>query len=191
MANSFLDIQALNNLLANDGAAAEQKEVAPQRPLGVTNPGEIGGSEPAPRPTHAAADAVTTGKGKSGGSAAASIWDVDDVAEAKEEIDDGREMPEYEILYKQLVSAEDQYLGIGQKHEGSDCTDALVVLVELPGTKFRDVTLDVTETVMTVRSPKFKLNLSLPRRVNSDEGNAKWDGDKFQLRVQLPVVDDM
>ena len=142
------------------------------------------------------ADGVYDDDGEDGGplSRVKDLWKdkaSEKIAEAKEEIDDGREMPEYEILYKQLVSAEDQYLGIGQKHEGSDCTDALVVLVELPGTKFRDVTLDVTETVMTVRSPKFKLNLSLPRRVNSDEGNAKWDGDKFQLRVQLPVVDDM
>lgn len=53
-----------------------------------------------------------------------------------------------------------------------------------------DITLDVTEKTIQLISEKpskYKLNLTLPYRVNQDNGNAKFDKDLKKLIITLPV----
>ena len=51
----------------------------------------------------------------------------------------------YEIYYKQQVGTEDVFLGTSDKTPGSnDCTH-IVVKIHFPGSKLKDLDLDVTE----------------------------------------------
>jgi dynein assembly factor 2 len=67
----------------------------------------------------------------------------------------------------------------------------LVVEINLPLLKSSsDITLDVTEKTVQLISEKpskYKLNLTLPYRVNQDNGNAKFDKELKKLLITLPV----
>lgn len=67
----------------------------------------------------------------------------------------------------------------------------LIVEINLPLLKSSsDMTLDVTEKTVQVTSEKpskYKLNLTLPYRVNQDNGSAKFDKDLKKLIITLPV----
>jgi HSP20 family molecular chaperone IbpA len=121
-----------------------------------------------------------------------SIWDEDEVDE-----DDGlvidpsdkRKRPEYEILYKQEVSANDCFLGLDmEKDVGTTCCNEIVVKITLPGETMKDLDLDVQKTRLTVQSRKHILPLPLPYPVDHKNGSAKWDGAKSLLSVTLPLL---
>eukprot|EP00462_Mataza_sp_D1_P004043 CAMPEP_0175100654 /NCGR_PEP_ID=MMETSP0086_2-20121207/7257_1 /TAXON_ID=136419 /ORGANISM="Unknown Unknown, Strain D1" /LENGTH=184 /DNA_ID=CAMNT_0016374889 /DNA_START=18 /DNA_END=572 /DNA_ORIENTATION=+ len=112
----------------------------------------------------------------------------DELPEGADE-NDGRTTPEFEILYGQNISSQDCYLNMGFKDSSTSCCGTIVVVIELPGTRFKDVVLDVTPHKLLCRSPKFKLFLDLPETVDSDEGSAKFVSEKSQLRVTLPITD--
>lgn len=57
-------------------------------------------------------------------------------------------------MFKQAVSAEDVFLGLGRKNPTSACCQELVVKVKLPNENFKDVELDVTETFLECRTPR-------------------------------------
>jgi len=120
------------------------------------------------------------------------IWTDEEVPEDDLEEDfvnkDNRVEPDYEILYKQSVSAEDVYLGLSGKDPSSGSCNELVVRVTMPGVKFSSIDLQVTDSKMYVTSPLHKLFLYLPHRVKSDKGTAKWNSAKSQLSVILPTV---
>ena len=120
------------------------------------------------------------------------IWDDDDMVENEpyEDVDDGRTRPEYEILFKQKVSSMDVFGGIDGKDGSSNCCEDLVIKVWLPGTKFSDVKLEVTNKHIDVRSPKFKLIQPLPHEVESEKGTAKFDSKKGILSVTVPRIPD-
>lgn len=67
----------------------------------------------------------------------------------------------------------------------------LVIEIDLPLLKTAsDITLDVTEKslqVVSEKPAKYKLDLTLPYRVNPDCGNAKFDNDIKKLIITLPV----
>ncbi|EFA10532.1 protein kintoun [Tribolium castaneum] len=67
----------------------------------------------------------------------------------------------------------------------------LIVEINLPLLKASsDITLDVTEKTVQLTSEKpskYKLNLTLPYRVNQDSGSAKFDKDLKKLIITLPV----
>merc|ERR1719160_1119638 len=104
----------------------------------------------------------------------------------KEQGDD-REIPKYDILYKQTNTAEDAYLNLGDKDSSSDHCNALLVKIELPGTQMKDISLEVLKDRLTLQAPKHRLNLALPYPVKKDEGNAKWDKLKGILSVSIPI----
>ena len=112
------------------------------------NPGAIGRTAAPDKVAKRKADA------KKKAEAAKDIWDEEDVVENEpyEDVDDGRKRPEYEILYKQKVSAMDVFSGLDGKDESSNCCEDMVIKVWLPATKFADVTLDVTAKHIDVRS---------------------------------------
>ena len=121
-----------------------------------------------------------------------SIWDEEELAE-----DDGlvidksdkRKRPEYDILYKQDVSANDCFLGLDQEKDlGTACCREIVVKITLPDEEFKNLDLDVTKTRLTVQSRKHILPLPLPYPVDHKNGNAKWDAKKSMLSVTLPLM---
>lgn len=50
----------------------------------------------------------------------------------EEDVDDGREQPEYEFRYKQQVTTSDNFLGMSGKDPSSTCCEHLVLVVQLP-----------------------------------------------------------
>ncbi|KAH8859720.1 Protein PIH1D3 [Schistosoma japonicum] len=91
------------------------------------------------------------------------IWDIDEVPEMPqyEDIHDPRPQPKYEIVYRQAVK------------------------VMLPDTRLSDINLNVKETFLDLRAPKYKLALHLPNPVEPDSSKAAWNKDKEMLEVTL------
>jgi hypothetical protein len=50
------------------------------------------------------------------------------------------------------------------------------------------VNLDVTDKVLDLRAPQFRLHLPLPYPVDSKNGVAKWDAARSTLIVTLRMV---
>jgi hypothetical protein len=120
------------------------------------------------------------------------IWDEDELEQDDGfDRDDGRSTADYDLLYKQRVSPQDMFLGIDPtRNPGTACCEDLLIRIRLPGTKASELDLDVKRTRLTLRTPKQKLRLHLPKPVDDEHGSAKWVEDKGCLEVTLPVVDD-
>lgn len=123
------------------------------------------------------------------------IWADDEVARDDDTLlidadreDDGRERPKYDILYKQSVTSEDMYLGMGDKDPSSSKCNIMVIKIMLPGEVIGEVDLDVKRQAIVLRSNKYKLATYLPHPVRSDDGKAQWIKDKGQLVVSLPII---
>ncbi|XP_062997763.1 dynein axonemal assembly factor 6 [Elgaria multicarinata webbii] len=142
-----------------------------------TGPGNIGPSKAA-GPT--ATTQVKSGDGKE-------IWSTEEVPEGSEYDDawDTREQPEYEILFKQQVGAEDVFLGMSRKDPSTACCEDMLIKIKLPDTKASDITLDIREKVLDLRSPQKKLLLPLPHPVDSKNGKALFLAEKGTLEVTL------
>ncbi len=59
------------------------------------------------------------------------------------------------------------------------------IKIKLPGAKMAQVNLDVTDRVLDLRAPAYRLHLPLPYPVDSKNGVAKWDPAKETLSVTL------
>lgn len=55
----------------------------------------------------------------------------------------------------------------------------------MPETKYPEISLDVTSTVVSLQAPKFYLYHILPYKVNEKEGKAKWISDKEILTIEV------
>ncbi|XP_076811174.1 dynein axonemal assembly factor 6-like [Clavelina lepadiformis] len=117
------------------------------------------------------------------------IWQEDEVQELSVFADDtdSRPKPNYDISYKQKVSTEDMFLGMGSKNPSSACCEDMIIRIELPGCSMKDVELDVKENYLDCRCPKYRLLLALPHPVDPKKGNAQWDGNKEVLNVTLTM----
>lgn len=83
------------------------------------------------------------------------IWDeaeIEDVVE--DDIEDGREVPQYEFLFKQAVDTSDMFLGMSGKDESSTSCEDMVVKISLPGVN------SASELDLDVRPTYLKLNHS-------------------------------
>lgn len=121
------------------------------------------------------------------------IWSAAEVDEERDplDLDDGRKQAEYDIVFKQNVTPEDYFLGVDPlRHPGVACSDALVLRVSLPATKLAEIDLDVRPTCVRLSAPKHKAKVQLGERVDDQKGNAKWDADKCELTVTLPIIHD-
>lgn len=74
----------------------------------------------------------------------------------------------YDVLYKQIVKAEDMFLGMGSKNPSSACCEGLLVSkafhmallnnsfiqvkIYLPKTPYKDIELDVEDTFLDCRT---------------------------------------
>ena len=119
------------------------------------------------------------------------IWTEEEVNIAGEERPDDRPAPEYEIMHKQHVGTEDVFLGLSDKDPSSAHCDSILVRVQLPGTKFANVQLDIkgkNNQQIVIQAPNWYLSTMLPYPVNKEKGSAKFDSDKSILSVTLPVI---
>ncbi|KAJ3021006.1 UNVERIFIED_CONTAM: Protein pih1d3 [Siphonaria sp. JEL0065] len=141
-------------------------------------PGSIGASTASKVPSSAEPVKQTNTK---------EIWDEDEVEDQVIDVSDARSQPEFDVKYRQRVTSEDMFLQMSGKTPGILDSDDLVIKVFLPETEFKDIELTVTETLLDVRCPKYKLLFHFPREVKDQEGNAKWDRAKGELVVTIPV----
>ncbi|QDZ25597.1 PIH1 CS-like domain-containing protein [Chloropicon primus] len=149
----------------------------------VLHPGTIGAPSSSSASTEQAVD-------KKSAEASKEIWQDHEILDhVEDDLDDGLECPSYEFLYKQAVATEDVYLGLSGKDPSStDCED-LVLKVFLDGTRsLSELELDVEDTYVKVRSPKYKLSLHLPHKTDSKKGSAKWDKQSETLVITLRIV---
>uniref|UniRef100_A0A8C5TVG7 Dynein axonemal assembly factor 6 n=1 Tax=Malurus cyaneus samueli TaxID=2593467 RepID=A0A8C5TVG7_9PASS len=87
------------------------------------------------------------------------IWNTEEVPEGSEFDDtwDLREQPEYEILFKQHVGTEDVFFGMTGKDPSTACCEDMVIKIKLPDTKYSDITLDIQDKVLDLRTPKNQI----------------------------------
>ncbi|NWR67266.1 PIHD3 protein, partial [Bucorvus abyssinicus] len=118
------------------------------------------------------------------------IWNTEEVPEGSEFYDiwDCREEPEYQILFKQCVGTEDVFFGMSRKDSSTACCEDMVIKIKLPETKYSDITLDIQDKILDVRTPKKKLLLHLPYRVDSKKGKARFLSEEETLEVTLRVI---
>ena len=117
------------------------------------------------------------------------IWDEEEVEQTDPDfIDDGREVPEYNIMYKQHVGSEDVYLGMGNTTPSTISAGYLVVHIDFPGQKMKNLDLKVEKQKIVAQSPKHRLCTYLPHEVDEQKGSAKWDGKKERLSITLPII---
>eukprot|EP00287_Rhodomonas_sp_CCMP768_P005356 CAMPEP_0196720406 /NCGR_PEP_ID=MMETSP1091-20130531/3215_1 /TAXON_ID=302021 /ORGANISM="Rhodomonas sp., Strain CCMP768" /LENGTH=194 /DNA_ID=CAMNT_0042061639 /DNA_START=57 /DNA_END=641 /DNA_ORIENTATION=- len=173
------DLQMLSSMLQESQQQEEEREE--QNRVATMGPGDIG-------PKKSPAEEKPAKKVDPN-----AIWDEDEVDEGRilSKVDKGdkRERPKYDLRYRQDIKTDDA-LGAPwsvQDNSSMSCRQ-IVIKVDMPGTKFSTVKLDVTRKEFLVQAPKYLLALSLSEDVNPDKGSAKWDSDKDQLEVILPIV---
>eukprot|EP00286_Rhodomonas_abbreviata_P027387 CAMPEP_0181314152 /NCGR_PEP_ID=MMETSP1101-20121128/14655_1 /TAXON_ID=46948 /ORGANISM="Rhodomonas abbreviata, Strain Caron Lab Isolate" /LENGTH=195 /DNA_ID=CAMNT_0023421205 /DNA_START=39 /DNA_END=626 /DNA_ORIENTATION=+ len=173
------ELEALSTMLQE--SSEKQDEAEEQQRVAAMGPGDIGPKKPA---------APVKPEKKVDPNA---IWDEDEVDEAhilnKVDKADKRARPKYDMRYRQKINTDDA-LGAPwsvQDNSSMSCRE-IVIKVDMPGTKFSTVKLDVTRKEFLVQAPKYLLPLSLSEDVDPDKGSAKWDSDKEQLEVVLPIV---
>jgi len=96
---------------------------------------------------------------------------------------DGYEAPEYEISYKQTVSASEVYGGFQGVSPSAADSDTLVVTIQLPGERPGDVDLRVGPTSLTLYARRHRLYLELPDRVREKGVHARFS--QGALRVEM------
>ncbi|XP_053894733.1 dynein axonemal assembly factor 6 isoform X1 [Malaclemys terrapin pileata] len=182
--SSFSSLQALAKLLADP-----QEEDSDDSDFGshsssvsTVGPGNIG---PAKKAEPTVTPDVKSGNRKD-------IWNTEEVPEGSEfdDIWDPREQPDfvsarYEILFKQQVGAEDIFLGMSRKNPSTACCEDMLIKIKLPDTKSSDITLDIQDKILDLRTPKKKLLLHLPHPVDSKNGKASFISEKETLEVTL------
>ena len=201
---NYDQVEALSNLLGgvdrreddctqyDSGPATKNNPNAGQNPLfkTVIKAGPSSATAAASSASSSSADNAAAAKKKKADSR--SIWSSDEVAAARElvddDINDGRVKPVYDIIPLQTVTTADVGLGLSGKNPLQ--SDAIVVKIQLPNTAqgLSEIQLDVTPTRMLVRTTKYKLFLHLPQTVNEQAGKAQWDSSKQVLSVTLPIV---
>lgn len=72
----------------------------------------------------------------------------------------------------------------GKTPATSSCED-MIVTVDMPGEKFKNIDIKITKDKLDLLSPQYKLNIPLPHPVDAQKGNAKWDADKEKLIITL------
>lgn len=185
---AFSDIEALNTLLNPDSDQAPDPYSS--IPSGsVLTPGDVAGGRKELAPPLVKVEAKVNRSGASPAipKAKQEIWQAEDLSRREAELSDDRPEPEYDIQLRQRVGPEDIFLGLSDMDPSSRHCQDLLVRVKLPGTKYKDIGLDVEKRVVKLQAPKFKLNLPLPYSVLDQQGSAKWLAALETLEIALPI----
>ncbi|KAK4880243.1 hypothetical protein RN001_008389 [Aquatica leii] len=105
--------------------------------------------------------------------------------EESEVISDWRKTPQWDISYKQKVTASDVFLQMGAKSPATASCEDMILKIHLPEEDHRNIDLKIKESSITLVSPKYKLDAPLPHPVDPQRGNAQWDQDAENLVVTL------
>ncbi|KAM3137934.1 hypothetical protein pb186bvf_010015 [Paramecium bursaria] len=116
------------------------------------------------------------------------IWDIEEVQVQSKPIQDNRQRPEVEVMYKQSVAAEDVYGGWSGIDPSSLKCQALLLKIQLPNTKGSELQLEVYKQELVLQTTKYYLDYILPYQVQEKNGKAKWISDKFVLEIELPIL---
>ncbi|XP_020608523.1 protein PIH1D3-like isoform X2 [Orbicella faveolata] len=176
-------IEALSELLkppGDDDSSSDDENYSAKK-SSAANPGNIG----PPRKTERPSGPANSQQVKN-----SDIWNEEDIPEGGhgEDEHDPRPAPEYELVFKQAVTSEDMYLQMRGRNPSSSSCEDLVIKIKLPDTEYSDVNLDVSDTFLDCRTPKYKLGLFLPHPVDSKNGKAQWDKSKGLLTVTVRLV---
>uniref|UniRef100_A0A182KEB7 PIH1_CS domain-containing protein n=1 Tax=Anopheles christyi TaxID=43041 RepID=A0A182KEB7_9DIPT len=108
---------------------------------------------------------------------------------------DSRKQPEHRISYRQTVATEDIYLQMNCKTPATASCENMIVEVFLTGEDdsvgIHQIELEVKQQLVIVGSPRYRLELTLPHRINPDKGNAAWLADQKTLRLTLLMVREL
>ncbi|XP_012368553.2 protein PIH1D3 [Octodon degus] len=178
--SSISALQALSNLLYPEEEVdfdSEQSNCSSS--IGAMNPGNIGPSKVEELKVIAQASDENS----------EDIWTPEEVPEGAEYDDmwDVREIPEYEIIFKQPVGTEDVYLGLTRKDSSTACCQELVVKIKLPNTNPSEIQIDIQEMVVDLRTPNKKLLVNLPQPVECSSAKALYIAENETLEVTMTM----
>mmetsp|Transcript_33515 Transcript_33515/g.58709 ORF Transcript_33515/g.58709 Transcript_33515/m.58709 type:complete len:182 (+) Transcript_33515:2219-2764(+) len=174
MESMYGDLEALTKLICPEEDEDEPKSYKQFTAGSVLNPGSFGQEKKSQAKPHAKIEVKKPG-----------AQPVPE--EPEDDPNDTRPEPEYDIVYKQRVGAEDIFLGMSGLDPSSVCCQEILIKVKLPDTKYKDVTLDVDSRWLRLKTPLYKLNLGLPHPVRDKEGRAQWLTEREELHVSLPL----
>lgn len=114
-----------------------------------------------------------------------SIEEWNEQQKKDEELLDTREVPEYEICYKQAVTTEDIYLQMGLKTPATSSCEDMVITVKIPNETVgvNQMDLNVKEEKIELKTPVYRFKLSLPHKITPSKSRAEFDADKKVLKL--------
>ncbi len=174
---NFQELTQLSDLLDQSHKAAEAKGTTVSDPFVQKHPTE---QYRHPQSVDVAPKAVQTKK--------SDIWDDADIEQKDAVIHDSRAVPEHEIVFHQTLSASEAYGGFGMMTPASADSDALNVVIQLPGEDASSIDVDVTATNLALHSTRYRLVIPLPQPVDESATKAKWDASKEQLTVTVKLL---
>ncbi|KYN40436.1 Uncharacterized protein CXorf41 [Trachymyrmex septentrionalis] len=182
------DLQALQNLICPSKDDSDSEDDLPQAGARKFGPGDIGA------PSDLSQDSSQNRSGPHAPlqSKGDDIWHPSEAVDTQNLQDyDPRKPPEYEMKFKQAVTAEDVYLGMGFKTPSTASCEWLSVLVKLPQETREKVELSVESEAIDVRSPRYRLHLPTPHSVDPNASFAKWHSDTSTLEVTLKLTREL
>ncbi|XP_001602178.2 protein PIH1D3 isoform X2 [Nasonia vitripennis] len=184
---SYKEIKELQQLIAppkddSDSDSDDSENLRQRLSRRKIGPGDIAGKAnvaPCASPKPAAAKSAE---------APSDIWhpaEVSPIADLQSE--DPRELPEYEMKFKQALGTEDIFLGMNLKTPATASCQWLTLRVRLPGEKRERLELSVESNVVELRSPRYRLQLPTPFPVDPNGSSAKWHPDSDCLEISLKL----
>ncbi|KAH6561984.1 hypothetical protein BASA50_007203 [Batrachochytrium salamandrivorans] len=167
----------VNEIYPHQHSLREQSQPPSSQTGALFTPGSIG----PPKKTVAA-----TARASKTQPATKEIWDAEEVNDYVEDLDP-RPIPEYTMGYRQKVTSEDMFLGMSGKCNSIGHCDDYFVNIQLPETLSKDIEMNVSNNILDLRCPRYKLRLPLPVSVNDQNGSAHFDISTHVLAVVLPI----
>ncbi|KAK0088929.1 hypothetical protein PV326_004671, partial [Microctonus aethiopoides] len=181
----FNEMKALQELISPQNDELDLDNDLPQTGTRKLGPGDIG-SVKADEAEYTGPHAVLQGKGDD-------IWHTSEVSNAHDANStlDPRIIPEYEMKFKQQVSTEDVFLGMGFKTPSTSSCEWLIISVKLPGEAMENIELSIESDCIDIRSPRYRLQLPTPHSVNPNESSANWQSDLSTLNLTLKLIREL
>ncbi|XP_076233021.1 dynein axonemal assembly factor 6 [Calliopsis andreniformis] len=178
------ELKALQDLVSPLQDNSDSEDDLPQAGARKFGPGDIGAKNEKPQ-EHMGPHAPLKGEGDD-------IWHPSEAVPVhNSKIYDPREVPEYQMKFKQAVTAEDVFLGMGFKTPSSASCEWLIISVKMPQETRDKVELSVESEAIDVRSPRYRLHLATPHPVDPNTSSAKWHTNTSTLEITLKLVREL
>ncbi|XP_029040699.2 dynein axonemal assembly factor 6 [Osmia bicornis bicornis] len=180
----YQELKALQGLISAPKDHSDSEDDLPQAGARKLGPGDIGNKNGRPQ-QHSGPHAPLKRNDDD-------IWHSSEVDSVQNlEFYDPRKVPEYEMKFKQSVSAEDVFLGMGFKTPSTSSCEWLSISVRMPEETREKIELSVEPEAIDVRSPRYRLHLATPHPVDPNSSTAKWHGDNSTLEIVLRLVREL